>query len=305
MIVSMFTESELRILNYLSEPVDEQSDYGQIYITPEIKEELLDMERKQEEELLNKLYEKYDTFGSRLLLENLKYIKAYCNKHPVCYDGCYQLLNAPYGYFWSKEMILLELKITEEKFYKFTLLQEAISALGLEPQPTFEFIAFLLYHIRSYSEKREITGRQKITNVLTTMNNCSETENISMVIKVGSESIEFHNSLFIKSILGEYYRANTKSQQLIEVETKKRQQRIIQYSLLKTLLNELPYKVEKAEGVKYTQSERNFCLCVLRFCKLLKGEVEFVCTKENNATFDKLMRDFAGTETNSFLTITF
>lgn len=301
----MFTESELRILNYLSEPIDEQSDYGQSYITPEIKEELLDMEREQEEKLLNKLYEKYDTFGSKLLLENLKYIKAYCNKHPVCYDGCYQPLNAPYGYFWSREHILSESKITEENFYKFALLQEAISALGLESQPTFEFIAFLLNLIKKYSEKRVVTCKERITKTLTAMANCNKEDKISMKIKVGRESFEFHNTLFIKSLLREYCHANSKSQQLIEVKIKKRQQRIIQYSLLKTLLNELPYQVEKAEGVKYTQSERNFCLCVLHFCKLLIGEVESACTKENNATFDKLMRDFAGTETNYFLSITF
>lgn len=292
----MFNKEELILLKHLSTPIGEQ--LSNIPVTPtaeELSEKEIDlrlMEQTIDNNFLNQLNVHYDSCRSKLILENLKYIKSYCNKHPVFNGEYYQPLNAPYGYFWSRDNILLELKLSEKKFSAFTLLQEAISALGLEPQPTFEFIAFLFYHIKEYSDKEYTTCGKQVEKTIAAMVNCAETEKISMMIKVGSESFEFHNRLFIKSLLREYNHANARSQQLIEVQVKKRQQRIIQYSLLKTLLNELPYRVEKAKDAKYTQSERNFGLCVLYFCQLLNGEVESVCTKDNNATFDKLMRDF-------------
>lgn len=48
-----------------------------------------------------------------------------------------------YSCFLNRDSTLEELGLTEDKFYNFTLLQEAITALGLEAQPTFEFIVFL------------------------------------------------------------------------------------------------------------------------------------------------------------------
>ena len=68
--------------------------------------------------------------------------------------------------------------------------------------------------------------------------------------------------------------------------------RALDYYLVKTLLDYLPIKVESRRG-QYTQAERNFALSVLNYTGRLVGdEPEFLCGFENNATFDKLMRDF-------------
>ena len=68
--------------------------------------------------------------------------------------------------------------------------------------------------------------------------------------------------------------------------------RALDYYLVKTLLDYLPVKVERRRG-QYTQAERNFALSVLNYTGRLVGEEpEFLCGFENNATFDKLIRDF-------------
>lgn len=304
----MFTESELRTLKYLSNPIEEEEIFNLKSLSEkdraEIKEDLLIAEENADKTFISKLSDKYDTAESELILSNLKYIKKYCIENPVLFDGNFQIRNAPYSYFLNRDSTLEELGLTEDKFYNFTLLQEAITALGLEAQPTFEFIVFLYDLIKEDCKDTVVTCREKISNVLSIISKCSSEEKISMTIKVGSKSIEFHNQLFIKSLLGEYCHANTKSQYLLEREQNKKQQRIIQYSLLKTLLDNIPYHIEKSPEVKYTQNERNFCLCVLHYCKLLNGDPLVVCTKENNATFDKLMRDFKDFKIGSFLNIT-
>lgn len=68
--------------------------------------------------------------------------------------------------------------------------------------------------------------------------------------------------------------------------------RELDYYLVKTLLDYLPIKTERRRG-RYSQAERNFSLSVLNLCGRLLGiDPELVCSQFNNATFDKLMRDF-------------
>lgn len=105
-------------------------------------------------------------------------------------------------------------------------------------------------------------------------------------------TFEFANSLFIQSMLEFYSSHNLISHGLIERENKRVRERTIQYSLVKTLLDYLPIKTDKSEGVSFVQAERDLALCTLYLCKLLMGDPAYVCTKDNNATFDKLMRDF-------------
>jgi hypothetical protein len=59
------------------------------------------------------------------------------------------------------------------------------------------------------------------------------------------------------------------------------------------LLDYLPIHHNRRQGAVYSQAERNFGLSVLSLChRLPDNDREGVCSKENNATFDKLMRDF-------------
>ena len=91
----------------------------------------------------------------------------------------------------------------------------------------------------------------------------------------------------------EFYSSHEQvSHYFVERENKRVRERTIQYSLVKTLLDYLPIKVKKPGGCKICTSKRDLALCILYLCKLLMGDPAYVCTKDNNITFDSLMRAF-------------
>lgn len=72
--------------------------------------------------------------------------------------------------------------------------------------------------------------------------------------------------------------------------------RALDYFIVKTLLDYLPIRHDSTRRGMYCQAERNFGLSVLSLCgRLPDFDREGECSKENNATFDKLMRDFRNT----------
>ncbi len=225
------------------------------------------------------------------ILGSIEYIRIYCRNYPLFNGYDYQPLQAPFAYYRSRSTYLKELPFTEDEFYNFALIQGAISKLGLLPQPTFEFIVFLYHIVKVWSENQITTGISRVNNILSILEEQPNTK-LKMNIKVGGKNFEFDNSLFIHSMLEFYSSHEQVSHYLVERENKRIRERTIQYSLVKTLLDYLPIKVKKPEDVKFVQSERDFALCTLYLCKLLMGIPAYVCTKDNNATFDKLMRDF-------------
>ena len=238
-------------IEYINSPYEEPQD-----MLPKIDETMLtDMESSLETDFKNE-YQHEDVTS---ILESIEYIRIYCRNFP-CFNGFdYQPLQAPFAYYRSREIYLKELPFTEDGFYKFTYIQDAIKKLGLKAQPTFEFIAFLYHIIKVWSENQITTSGTKIDNILYLLKEQPNTK-LTMNIKVGSKSFEFNNSLFIQSLL-EFY----SSHNLISC---------------------------KSDGVSFVQAERDLALCTLYLCKLLMGDPAYVCTKDNNATFDKLMRDF-------------
>lgn len=270
-------------IEYVNTPYEEPQD-----MLPKINEAMLaDMEESLEVDF-QKEYQQEDLAS---ILESIKYIRIYCRNFP-CFNGFdYQPLQAPFAYYRSRETYLKELPFTEDGFYKFTYIQNAIKKLELKAQPTFEFISFLYHIIKVWSENQITTSGAKINNILTLLKEQPNVK-LAMNIKVGSKTFEFANSLFIQSMLEFYSSHNFISHGLIERENKRVRERTIQYSLVKTLLDYLPIKIDKSEGVNFVQAERDLALCTLYLCKLLMGDPAYVCTKDNNATFDKLMRDF-------------
>lgn len=251
------------------------------------KEMLSDMEKGLEADFIND----YQQVEVAPILDSIEYIRIYCRNFPLFNGDDYQPLQAPFAYYRSRETYLKELPFTEEEFYKFTYIQDAISKLGLKPQPTFEFITFLFHIIKVWSENQITTSGAKIDNILSLIKEQPNAE-LTMNIKVGSKTFEFTNSLFIQSLLEFYSSHNLISHDLVERENKRVRERTIQYSLVKTLLDYLPIKVIRQEGARFAQAERNFALCVLYLCKLLLGKApSILCSYLNNATFDKLMRD--------------
>lgn len=270
-------------IEYVNTPYEEPQD-----MLPKINEVMLaDMEESLEADF-KKEYQQEDLTS---ILESIGYIRIYCRNFPYFNGFDYQPLQAPFAYYRSREIYLKELPFTEDGFYKFTYIQDAIKKLGLKAQPTFEFIVFLYHIIKVWSESQITTGIDKVNSILSLLEEQPNTK-LKMNIKVGGKNFEFENSLFIYSMLEFYSSHEQISHYLVERENKRIRERTIQYSLVKTLLDYLPIKTDKSEGISFVQAERDFALCTLYLCKLLMGDPAYVCTKDNNATFDKLMRDF-------------
>lgn len=253
------------------------------------RELLAEMEQSMEDDFKRE-YQQEDVTS---ILDSIEYIRIYCRNFPLFNGYDYQPLQAPFAYYRSRNTYLKELPFTEDEFYNFTLIQEAISKLGLHSQPTFEFMAFLYHIIKVWSENQITTGINRVNNILSILEEQPNSK-LKMNIKVGGKNFEFENSLFIHSMLEFYSSHEQVSHYLVERENKRIRERTIQYSLVKTLLDYLPIKVKKSEDVKFVQAERDLALSTLYLCKLLIGDPAYVCTKDNNITFDSLMRTFKG-----------
>lgn len=253
----------------------------------ELLAELAEMEQSMEDDFKRE-YQQKDVAS---ILDSIEYIRIYCRNFPLFNGDNYQPLQAPFAYYRSRSTYLEELPFTEDEFYNFTLIQEAINKLELQPQPTFEFITFLYHIIKVWSENQITTGINRVNNILSILEEQPNAK-LKMNIKVNGKNFEFENSLFIHSMLEFYSSHEQVSHYLVERENKRIRERTIQYSLVKTLLDYLPIKVKKPEDVKFVQAERDLALCSLYLCKLLTGDPAYVCTKDNNITFDSLMRAF-------------
>lgn len=257
-------------------------------ILPKIDRKLLaEMEQSMEDDFKRE-YQQEDVAS---ILDSIEYIRIYCRNFPLFNGNDYQPLQAPFVYYRSRNTYLKELPFTKDEFYNFTLIQEAINKLELQAQQTFEFIAFLYHIIKVWSENQITTGINRVNNILSILEEQPNAK-LKMNIKVADKNFEFENSLFIHSMLEFYSSHEQVSHYLVERENKRIRERTIQYSLVKTLLDYLPTKTNKSEGVSFVQAERELSLCTLYLCKLLIGDPTYVCTKDNNITFDSLMRAF-------------
>ena len=126
-----------------------------------------------------------------------------------------------------------------------------------------------------------------------------ENADAKMDVVVNGRHYKFNNSSFIKTLftsvkpdstIGGNFKNN------FDEGPHRDKIRALDYFIIKTLLDYLPIKKDRKKG-RFSQAERNFALCVLNFCGRLQGdEPEIVCSQFNNATFDKLMRDFKDIE---------
>lgn len=199
-------------------------------------------------------------------------------------------------YYYQRERFLKVTGLSYEKFKDHELLMEAIMELGLEPEPVFEFILFLCYyyHLRSDLRFSPIELLEKLQGELKKENAVAQ-----MDVVVNGRHFKFSNSSFIKTLLtsvktnaltGGSFKNN------FDEGPRRDKIRALDYFIIKTLLDYLPIERDRKKG-KFTQAERNFSLCVLNYCGRLQGEeTDIICSQFNNATFDKLMRDFKDME---------
>lgn len=195
-------------------------------------------------------------------------------------------------FYYQRDRFIEKTGLKYDEFLRHKYLQRAIQELGLEPEPTFEFILFMKYYLDLRSELKYSSVEQlrKLQHALQ-----SEADKVSMDVVVDGRHFKFANGNFIRNLI-----ASVDTSKFVQGAFKndfnegasREKIRALDYYLVKTLLDYLPMRVVRRRG-QYTQAERDFGLSLLNYIGRLAGDdPEFLCGFDNNATFDKLMRDF-------------
>lgn len=195
-------------------------------------------------------------------------------------------------YYYQRQRFIDRTGLRYENFLNHNTLVRAIDELGLEPEPTFEFILFLKYYFNlrgdlRYSAVEQLGNLQKALE--------QHDAKARMDVTVNGKHFKFENTQFInhifKHLKPDDFTDGAFCDNFDEGGSREKI-RALDYYLVKTLLDFLPISNHSQRGL-YSQAERNFGLSVLNFCGRLAGEdVEGLCSSENNVTFDRLMRDF-------------
>ena len=199
-------------------------------------------------------------------------------------------------YYYQRERFIEKTGLDWDKFLDHEPMQNSIKALGLDAEPVFEFILFLKYYYGLRSDLRFSCLEQ--FNTLVDELDKNMDKSVSLDVNVGGKHFKINNPDFIR----EMFHAVDKRQILSDAFVNDFDQgsardkvRALDYYIVKTLLDYLPTDKSLRRGGRYSQAERNFGLSVLSLCGRLPDiDREGECSQENNATFDKLMRDFSG-----------
>lgn len=195
-------------------------------------------------------------------------------------------------YYYQRDRFIERTGLKYEDFLNHRFLAKAVDELGLEPEPTFEFILFLKYYfnLRGDLKFSPVEQLEKLQEALS-----RHEATARMDVTVDGKHFKFENSPFIKQIFSSLDASTFTSgafRDNFDEGGSREKLRALDYYLVKTLLDYLPVETRSRRG-QYSQAERNFALSVLNFCGRLVGDdVEGLCSHENNVTFDKLMRDF-------------
>lgn len=239
-----------------------------------------------------------EAFGddAPIVRERIKYLVPYIIQNIDWEEYDLPLEGWQLKYYYQRERFLKVSGLSYEKFLNHRLLLDAIDDLGLEPEPVFEFILFLCYYYRLRSDLR-FSSVELLDQLKEELK--KDNAEAKMDVIVNGRHFKFSNSSFIKALI-----ISVRTDELIGGSFKNNfdegphrdKIRALDYFIIKTLLDYLPIKTDKKRG-KFSQTERNFSLCVLNFCGRLQGdEPDIICSQFNNATFDKLMRDFKNIE---------
>lgn len=195
-------------------------------------------------------------------------------------------------YYYQRERFVERTGLRYEDFLKHRFLVRATEQLGLDPEPTFEFILFLKYYYNLRGDLR-FSPVEQLTRLQDALAQAGASA--KMDVTVNGKHFKFENSAFIREIFAALRPADFGAgafRDNFDEGGSREKIRALDYYLVKTLLDYLPIQNRSRRG-QYSQAERNFGLSVLNFCGRLAGDdVEGLCSYENNVTFDKLMRDF-------------
>lgn len=199
-------------------------------------------------------------------------------------------------YYYQRERFIEKTGLSYERFMEHEPMQRAIVQLGLEPEPVFEFILFLKYYYGLRSDLRFSCVEQ--FELLTRRLEEAGDESVTMDVSIGGKHFKMDNSDFIRRMFRAVDRGMLSDEAFESDFTQgaaRDKIRALDYYLVKTLLDYLPIDRGQRRGGRFSQAERNFGLSVLSVSGRLPDlDREGECGPENNATFDKLMRDFAG-----------
>lgn len=242
----------------------------------------------------NAWIKKYPESKHEEIIERLKYIRSYILLFPDFDGEQWCPSQDAISYYDNREQRIDDCGLSEDEFNEFEILQESISDLGLSPKATFDFIVFIWHELSKWLYRGTIERIEDKINRLIARIDERPNDKLGLDIKVGSKHFMFANQEFIKSLIANFVNSNLESGNQIEnIYPAKRE---IDYILVRTILQYLPLAHKKQKKGSFTQAERNLGLCVLWLTGELnhkKGDdpTDF-CTKDNNATFDKLMRDY-------------
>lgn len=248
----------------------------------------------EESQLFNAWIKKYPESKHKEIIERLKYIRSYALLFPE-YDGEQWVPSQDaINYYDNRGRRIDASGLSQKEFYEFDILQDAITELGLSPIATFEFIAFIWRELSKWLYSGTIERMEDRVNRLKNRIDERPNDKMELDIKVGSKHFKFANQQFIKSLIASFISSNLESGNQVEIIYPAKRE--IDYILVRTILQYLPLSHKKQKKGAFTQAERNLGLCVLWLTGELnhkKGDdpTDF-CTKDNNATFDKLMRDY-------------
>lgn len=200
-------------------------------------------------------------------------------------------------YYYQRDRFLAKTRLSYSDFINHKPLQKAVSDLGLQPEPTFEFILFLKYYFDLRADLH-YSPMEQVIKVREALDTMTEGTSASMDINIGGKHYRIDNTNFVIDLIKAVPLENLHYGEYIndfDQGPYRNKVRAIDYFIIKTLLDYLPVRRSSAIKRAFSQAERNFGLSVLNLIGRLPSEdQEGVCSRENNATFDKLMRDFKG-----------
>lgn len=261
---------------------------------PSLPDDYKESAEWEESQYFNAWIKKCPESEHEAITERLKYIRSYALQFPEFDGEQWRPTQDAESYYDNREQRIDNSGLSEDEFNEFDILQEAISDLGLSPKATFDFIVFIWHELSKWLYRGTIERMEDRINRLITRIDERPNDSMALDIKIGSRHFKFANQQFIKSIIASFISSRLESGN--KVETIYPTKREIDYILVRTILQFLPIKHKKQKKGTFTQAERNLGLCVLWLTGELnhkKGDdpTEY-CTNYNNATFDKLMRDY-------------
>lgn len=171
-------------------------------------------------------------------------------------------------YYYHRERFLAKTHLSHADFKRHQPLQDAIAALRLQPEPTFEFILFLKYYydLRSDLHYSPIEILRQARGALESM---PENAEASIDINVNGRHYKISGRDAVMQIVGGVDTESLRKMKIRDDFThggNRDKLRALDYFIVKTLLDYLPIRRDAHRRGLYCQDERNFGLSVLSLC---------------------------------------